>query len=129
MRRKGVLVLLAGLLALGLVAAGCGEKKTDDPPPPPPPKVEPDKEPPAGGVTGDAEKGKGIFAQNCATCHGNDGTGGVGPNLHGVQGRLSEEEHINTVTNGRSNTVMPAWKDKLTEQDIKDVVSYERTLK
>ncbi|MDE2571600.1 MAG: c-type cytochrome, partial [bacterium] len=35
----------------------------------------------AGG--GDVAHGKTLFAANCASCHGADGSGGVGPNLHG----------------------------------------------
>ena len=34
---------------------------------------------------GDAKRGAGLFAEQCALCHG--GEGGQGPNLHGVAGR------------------------------------------
>jgi cytochrome c6 len=75
-------------------------------------------------VGGDAEAGKAIFAeQACGSCHvledaGASGT--IGPNLDESQPDL--ELAIDRVTNGKSP--MPAFKDKLTEQQIADVSAY-----
>lgn len=91
---------------------------------------------------GDPAKGQKIFAEKCAVCHGANGEGAVGPGFisnakvttgatgdatKAVKDRLTEEEHINVVTNGRN--AMPAWKGQLSEQEIRDVVAYERSFK
>lgn len=38
----------------------------------------------SGDLTGDATAGAQTFADNCAVCHGADGTGDIGPNITGV---------------------------------------------
>jgi len=40
----------------------------------------------------DIAMGKQLFAANCASCHGVDGSGQLGPNLHGVVQRRGERE-------------------------------------
>jgi mono/diheme cytochrome c family protein len=76
---------------------------------------------------GDPANGKQIFAaQGCGSCHtladaGSSGT--VGPNLDDAQPEF--DEAVETVTNGSG--VMPSFKDKLSEQEIKDVASYVST--
>ncbi|MEM9150416.1 MAG: cytochrome c, partial [Cyanobacteria bacterium P01_F01_bin.3] len=40
-------------------------------------------------LTGDADRGREIFQLNCATCHGLDADGEVGPNLRDVSERKS----------------------------------------
>ncbi|MCK0166124.1 cytochrome c [Jannaschia sp. S6380] len=35
----------------------------------------------------DATRGAALFAQNCASCHGADATGGLGPDLTGIAAR------------------------------------------
>ncbi|WP_370601567.1 cytochrome c family protein [Pseudomonas nitroreducens] len=39
----------------------------------------------------EAEQGQGVFARDCSVCHSaqKDGPGMMGPNLHGVVGRMS----------------------------------------
>lgn len=78
----------------------------------------------AGGIDGSV-----IFADNCAGCHGGDGSGGIGPRLAG--GRVVERypdpaDQIALVTNGRDG--MPAWGDYLTPEEIAAVVEYTRTV-
>ena len=79
----------------------------------------------AGG--GDAANGKKIFAaQGCGSCHtlsdaGSSGT--VGPNLD--EAKPSADKAIERVTEGSG--VMPSFKDKLSEQEIKDVAAYVST--
>jgi len=93
--------------------------------------------------------GAAIFVNNCATCHGATGAGGVGPQLNG--GEVLKEwpvlaDHINWVHTGGApyvgktigglnipvpaNNVMPAFGmdhgGNLTNQQILDVVCYER---
>lgn len=74
-----------------------------------------------GGTTtaGDVDRGKTLFAQNCAACHGAGGSGGgVGPTLAGAG--LDAETVASTVQQGRG--VMPAGI--VSGQDQADVVVY-----
>ena len=71
--------------------------------------------------------GKGIYEANCATCHGVDGQGGVGPELAGVVADKypNIEDQIAVVTNGKGR--MPSWRGDLTPKEIRKVVEYTRT--
>ncbi len=111
MRRIAVLMLLAGVLALGLTACGGGDSggATD------------------GGATtaveGDAAAGKTIFEANCAGCHtlaDAGASGSVGPNLDDLAPSLETVQ--SQVTNGGGS--MPAFADKLSEADILNVATY-----
>jgi mono/diheme cytochrome c family protein len=78
----------------------------------------------AGGVDGAS-----VFGDNCAVCHGGDGSGGIGPRLAG--GRVvtvypDPADQIAVVTNGRDG--MPAFADTLSEDEIAAVVEYTRTV-
>lgn len=55
-----------------------------------------------GGTTDPAK----IFQSNCASCHGADLTGGVGPDLTKVGGRYSQKEIKEIIINGKG-TMMP----------------------
>lgn len=76
------------------------------------------------------EKPADLYKAKCAMCHGADGTKtmmGAKP-LSGaeVQG-MSDADLSGTITNGKGK--MPAYKGKLTEAQISELVSYIRTLK
>jgi mono/diheme cytochrome c family protein len=75
---------------------------------------------PAGtAVVGDVDRGKMVFAQNCAGCHGTSGQGGgVGPALAGAG--LDADTVAATVQQGRG--VMPAGI--VSGQELADVVAY-----
>ncbi|MED5077054.1 cytochrome c [Geobacillus stearothermophilus] len=47
-----------------------------------------------------------IFKQNCASCHGQDLSGGVGPNLQKVGSKYSKDQIKDIIANGRG--AMPA---------------------
>ncbi len=68
---------------------------------------------------------------NCAACHGRDGkpvlTGAADFRDPNVINKLSDTEWFNKVANGVPNTVMTAWKDKLTTEQIWEVIAYENT--
>ena len=76
------------------------------------------------------EEGKGIFTTNCAACHGAAGQGVVGPNLtddywlHG--GSLGEV--FKSVKSGWPAKGMKAWETDLSPVQIRNVVSYIKTL-
>ncbi len=77
----------------------------------------------AGEVT---EDGADLYAKNCASCHGGDGQGGIGPQLAGVVAdNLTVEEHVTVVMNGRAT--MPSFASSLTDDEAAAIVLYERT--
>jgi mono/diheme cytochrome c family protein len=72
---------------------------------------------------GDAASGEQLFAENCASCHGEGGTGGgVGPMLAGSG--ISLEEARATIENGSG--VMPA--NLVEGQRLEDVLAYLETI-
>jgi mono/diheme cytochrome c family protein len=81
----------------------------------------------SGGGASSGSSGKELFAANCATCHGADGQGAVGPQLAGrmTQQFPNIEDQITLVTNG--NGGMPSFAGKLSSQQIRAVVEYSRT--
>jgi mono/diheme cytochrome c family protein len=68
--------------------------------------------------TADAARGQSLFADRCASCHGNDGAGG-GPGSSVLKPRPSDlTEHTysdarlaRVLWNGVAGTSMPAWRD------------------
>ncbi|NTV09888.1 MAG: cytochrome-c oxidase, cbb3-type subunit III [Zoogloea sp.] len=79
-----------------------------------------------------AQRGKEIFAANCAACHGADGTGtqALGaPNLTDKTWLYgsSEATIIETVSKGRENR-MPAWKEFLGEDKVHLLAAYVLSL-
>ena len=85
------------------------------------------------GSSGSAAAGSGprtgaqIYQASCAVCHGQDGEGGVGPELGGgaaVAAFPDEAEQVTVVANGRG--AMPSFDRTLTPQEIEAVVEYTR---
>ena len=100
----GPLALGATTVVLALVAAACGGSGEARP-----------------------TTGAGIYKAYCATCHGADGQGFVGPALAGlmVEKYPDIEDQITVVREGRGE--MPAWRGDLTPKEIRTVVEYTRT--
>ena len=80
-----------------------------------------------------ANDGGAVFKTHCTGCHGSDGKGNsaigtpdfISPKT--LSG-LSDADVIDTITNGRKGTIMPAWKGKLSNEDIAAVAAYLRSL-
>lgn len=80
----------------------------------------------------DLARGQGVYARDCATCHGVHGAGD-GPGAAGLHPRpVDFSEHVYTLDrlsfslwNGVSGTAMPAWRD-LPEQDLAAVAQVVR---
>ncbi|MGX1924994.1 cytochrome-c oxidase, cbb3-type subunit III [Vibrio sp. NH-7] len=74
--------------------------------------------------------GQRLFLQNCSQCHGSDARGLKGfPNLTDDAWLYGGEPQaiVTTVMQGRIGQ-MPAWKEALGEQGVKEVVSYTLSL-
>jgi mono/diheme cytochrome c family protein len=88
-------------------------------------------------------RGNAVYRQHCAVCHGPEGKGPPGDwRVRGSDGRyppppLDDTAHAwhhptqvlhEAVRHGIPNTNMPAWGDKLSDQEIEDVVAYIKSL-
>ena len=103
-RRVAVVFALVTGAALLLVACGGSEEQVYVPP----------------------ETGPAIYQAFCATCHGKEGQGFVGPSLVDTAVKYPDvASEIAVVTNGRGE--MPAWSGRLTSEQIATVVDYTRT--
>jgi cytochrome c oxidase cbb3-type subunit 2 len=91
-------------------------------------------------ATFDAAEGSKLFADNCAVCHGAEGKGvpATFPPLAGdpVVDATDPAEHISTVLGGLSGktingqkyeAAMTPFADKLSDQQIADIIDHERT--
>lgn len=72
-------------------------------------------------------EGREIYGRNCASCHGSDGGGGVGPKLN--EGTMVEtypaiEDQIDLIANGKGS--MPAYVGRLNGEEIEAVSRYTR---
>lgn len=76
------------------------------------------------------------YNTKCAACHKEDGSGGKtdiegtiinAENLRSEKmKKMSDEKYIDYIENGVKEEGMPAFKGKLTDQEIKDIVKYIR---
>jgi cytochrome c6 len=82
-----------------------------------------------------SDDGAALFKQKCAACHGPDGAGqtGMGKTMKlrdlgsaDVQ-KQSDAELTDIIVNGKNK--MPAYKGKLTDDQVKQVVAFIRSLK
>ena len=71
-----------------------------------------------------------LFASNCSVCHGSDAKGAYGfPNLTDNDWLYGgDAETIKTTIMAGRQAAMPAWKDSLGEEGIKNVAAYVRSL-
>ena len=88
--------------------------------------------------------GRGVYADNCSTCHGNRGQGGVGPALSdvretwpscddhqawialGTEGWKAERGPVYGATDIPVTKVMPPHADRLSPDEIASVAAFER---
>ena len=80
--------------------------------------------------------GRELYKQNCAICHKEDGTGGkmtiegktINPDdlTSDKIKKFTDEKISGYIMNGVVDEGMPAFKDKLSEAQIRDVVHYVR---
>jgi mono/diheme cytochrome c family protein len=119
--KRVLLLLLALLLVVAVPACGGGEDESAEPE-----TVEgtPTTETGGGGGEGNAENGKSVYAEaGCGGCHTFEpagSTGTVGPNLDDAD--VSFDAVVAQVTNGGGG--MPAFGDRLSEAEIRDVAAF-----
>ena len=122
MKRMKVVVFWTGLLVVSACAAGAASGV--------PTAAAPQK-----GRAAQVERGRAVYADRCARCHGADGQGRTRlgetvepPDLsdRAWQRKHSNAHMISSVANGLGQ--MPAFKKKLSRQDIAAAVAYVRTL-
>ena len=87
------------------------------------------------GMTDQEKRGQKLFQENCAFCHGADGTGKnwIGSFLEPHPRNLRDPKFMQSMTRARlsatireglPNTSMPAWKSVFSPEDIDAVVAY-----
>jgi mono/diheme cytochrome c family protein len=76
----------------------------------------------------------GLFAENCATCHGKDGRARTfhgwlvgAQNFTDARWQATDEEIIHAIKTGPK--AMPAFQKKLSEAEIESLATYVRTFK
>lgn len=102
---------VVGLIVAGVLVAAAGDS--------------------SGQAAGNSDAGQDVYAANCAMCHGPDAAGmmGMHPALRGAVERLTVEGVEVTIRNGRQTTPpMPAFADRLSDEQIADVIAYLDTL-
>ena len=74
---------------------------------------------------GNADQGHAIFQMNCASCHGINADGKIGPSLKGVSSRRNNTFLIEQVTSGKTPP-MPQFQPSVKE--MADLLQYLNTL-
>ncbi len=117
------------VLSLFLVACGTDGAGTDsgdtaadaDTDPDPDPDTDTDTDTDTGG----APDGAALYAEHCAGCHGEDGTGTrEGPDLTREIGRMTDEQIVQIILNGAGRDEMPAIE--VTEAEAQAIVDFMR---
>lgn len=100
--------------------------------------------PPGLQMRGEAKAGKAIHEKHCQRCHGEQGKGD-GPSAKKIKnmkmadwtnkelmGKLTDQDLHQIIAGGGAavgkSRLMPAYKDKLTEKEIADVLAFIRSL-
>lgn len=75
-------------------------------------------------------EGQELYNSFCTICHGPIGEGqAMGkPLTDGMANRLSDEDLLTVITEGRSGTGMAGWGDSFSDEEIFDMATYVRAL-
>lgn len=75
--------------------------------------------------------GKSVYKSNCVSCHGSEGGGLVGPNLTDDYYKNVNviEDFVRVVTNGAAAGAMPAWQNRLDQNERILVACYVASLR
>ena len=118
---SAVLLVLA-LIAVVSLTFACAEGEPADTAPPLTPETNGAEDGlyPGNGEGVDAAA---VFGNVCASCHGQDGSGGTGPDLRQLTNVDAIEEQVRNGGGG-----MPAYEGQLTDEEIEAVSEYVPTL-
>ena len=75
--------------------------------------------------------GKTVFKANCVSCHGRDGGGLIGPNLCDDNYKNVKDiaDILTVLQNGANAGAMPAWKNRMTANELILTASYVASLR
>ena len=75
--------------------------------------------------------GRVVFKKNCASCHGKDGGGLIGPNLCDDNYKHVNEigDLLTVLQKGANAGAMPAWRERLLPNELVLVASYVASLR
>ena len=127
MRNTRLVLFVVVLIAFGFA---CNSPATNGPAQSPPTTASPQKDAPADEFAAT----RAIFNENCAKCHGEKGAGGrvqvegreiKVPNLTGEHARKPADERL-AAKISEGDDEMPAFKDKLTPEQIQHLVRFIR---
>lgn len=89
---------------------------------------------------GDAPSGAKLYKRYCAGCHGDDGRGGAHTFMPHIE-NLTKKGYIELLPDSYLYTAiadggeaigkssyMPAWKSKLTDREVKDIIAHIRAM-
>ena len=122
-----LMTVILGVMAAGLVFAQSSEKKASGKP------AEKKEEPRS--TKGNALKGRGLFADQCAICHFSASSEKkIGPGLKAIfrNGKFANGKKVDDasmrawIENGGVD--MPSFKESLTTQQISDLIAFLKTL-
>lgn len=74
-----------------------------------------------------ASRGATLFAKNCAACHGEHGTGPIGPTLHQERVKHTAEE-IRAIIINPDPPMPKLYPRDLTDSDVADLAAFVETL-
>jgi cbb3-type cytochrome c oxidase subunit III len=115
MKRIMLLISLLVMPVLFLTLTGCTEQA-----------------PTSGGsvtVSKESKEGAAIYEEKCLQCHGENAQGGICPNLVDKEWKYgsTDEDIYKSIAEGRPGG-MPNWNKTLSDEKIKSVITYIRSL-
>ena len=80
-------------------------------------------------VSKEVKQGATIYEEKCLNCHGEDGKGGICPNLVDGEWKYggTDADIYESIAAGRPGG-MPGWEKTLSDEKIKSIVAYIRSL-
>lgn len=80
-------------------------------------------------ATSNEVDGEKVYKQYCVTCHGAYGDMGSSGAFNLTESKLTLEERIDVITNGREGTTMVGFKSLMNEEKIEAVAKYIEKLR
>jgi cytochrome c551 len=94
-----------GIVVMGLVGvlSACGGNKSAEPAPAPAQQTQPS----GTSSSNDTAAAEATFKNTCASCHGADLAGNVGPNLQHIGSKYTKDQIVGIITNGKGGVMPP----------------------